>query len=354
MTGIIAVVRVFGGLIFFHELGHFLVARGFGMGVKTFSLGFGPALWARTRGKTRYQVAAVPLGGYVSLVGEQSAAELPPGFSAEESFALRPAWQRFLVIAAGSVFNLLLAWLLCWGMVWVNGRSFVPPIVGEILEATPAADSALRVGDRIVSIDGESIERWAQLSAQIQSSAGKNLKITAQRPDAGFVTFQVTPALLRQTNAKGETLEYWGLGIKPGEAERREFGFLASAREGMTDAGGMVVFIWKVFTDLIAGRVGFDNVGGPVLIAQAIYTQADHGFVGVLMLAALISVNLGVLNLLPVPVLDGGHLAFLLVEMAAGRPVPPRVQERAALVGLFLLLFLMVAATYNDIMRFFS
>jgi regulator of sigma E protease len=205
-----------------------------------------------------------------------------------------------------------------------------------------------------VSIDGESIERWAQLSAQIQGSAGKTLEITAQRPDAGFVSFQATPALLRQTSAEGETREYWGLGIKPEEPEHREFGFLASAREGMAEAGGMVVFIWKVFTDMIAGRVGFDNVGGPILIAQAIHTQADHGFVGVLMLAALISVNLGVLNLLPVPVLDGGHLTFLLVEMAAGRPVPPKVQERAAFVGLFLLLFLMVAATYNDIMRFFD
>ena len=354
MTGTIAVILVFGGLIFFHELGHFLMARCFGVGVKTFSLGFGPALWARKRGKTLYQVAAVPLGGFVSMVGERDDAELPQGFGPEESFALRSAWQRFLIIAAGSAFNLLLAWFVCWGLGWTNGRSFIPPVVGAIQEGAPAAESPLRVGDRIVSINGESIVRWAELSPLIQRGGGNPLEITVQRPDDSVLTFSATPVLLKQTTPEGNTLEYWGMGIRPGKEERREFGFLTSASEGMAEAGGMVAYTWKAFADLVSRKVAFDNVGGPILIAQAIYRQADYGIVSVLMIAALISVNLGVLNLLPIPVLDGGHLLFLLVEMAAGRPVPPRMQERAMFVGLFLLLLLMVAATYNDVMRFFS
>lgn len=354
MIGGIAVVLVFGGLIFFHELGHFLVARGMGMGVKTFSLGFGPALWSSKRGNTVYQVAAVPLGGFVSLVGERDDAEIPKGFTPQESFALRPAWQRFLVIAAGSVFNLLLAWLICWGLVWINGRNFVPPVIGEIVEGSAAIESPLQAGDRIVSIDGQNIGRWSEMPQIIQRGGGKTVIVTARRTDETLITFSITPTLLKQTTPDGQTLEHWGMGIKPGDPVREEYGFLASACEGLLEAGNMVAFTWRAFGDLVSRKVAFDNVGGPILIAQAIYTQVDYGLVSVLMIAALISVNLGVLNLLPIPVLDGGHLLFLLVEMIVRRPVPARVQEKAMIVGLFLLLFLMVAATYNDVMRFFS
>lgn len=354
MIGTIAIILVFGGLIFFHELGHFLIARVFGMGVQTFSLGFGPALVSFTRGKTRYQVAALPLGGFVSLVGESESAEIPEGFTEEESFSLRPAWQRFLVILAGPVFNLLLAWFICWGLMWTGGREFLPPVIGEIIAESAAAESPLREGDHIVSIDGVQVSRWLDIAPLIQKGGGENVLITARQPDGALLTFSVTPRKVSQTTPEGQTLESWAIGIKAGQAEHQEFGFFASAREGVIEAGRMASVIWTALGDLVTRKVAFENVGGPILIAQAIYTQAEYGLASVLMLGAFISVNLGVLNLLPIPVLDGGHLIFLGVEMLGRRPVPKKIQEKAMIFGLFLLLFLMAAATFNDVMRFWS
>ncbi|MDL2216574.1 RIP metalloprotease RseP [Desulfovibrio sp. OttesenSCG-928-M14] len=353
MIGTLAVIIVFGALIFFHELGHFCVARSFGMGVKTFSLGFGPALFSFKRGQTLYQVAAVPLGGFVALVGESATADMPEGFTHKDSFSLRPAWQRFLVIAAGPVFNLVLAWIICWGLMYAGGRNFIPPVVGEVLENSAAAQSPLEKGDRILSIDGVTVSRWLDIPPLVQRGQGKSLVIVVEKPDLNTVVFSIAPTQLTQTTADGEVIESWGIGIRAGEAERQSFGFVESAREGMFEAANMVTYTWRALTDLVTRQVAFDNVGGPILIAQAIYKQADHGLLSVLMIAALISVNLGILNLLPVPVLDGGHLIFLMTEMLVGKPVPARVQEKAMLVGLFLLLGLMVAATFNDVMRFF-
>ena len=351
MIGTIAVILVFGGLIFFHELGHFLVARVFGMGVKTFSLGFGPAVLSFKRKKTRYQVAAVPLGGFVSLVGESADAEIPEEFTPEESFSLRPAWQRFLVIAAGSGFNLLLAWLICWGLVWVNGRTEMTPVVGEILEGSAASSSPMQVGDRILSLNGKAIRVWTEMPPIVQENQGKPLVVVISRPDDSSLTFSIEPRLIKQTLPNGEEIENWGMGIRQ---SRHVYGFFQSAWEGLAEARDMVTFTWNALADLVSRKVSFDNVGGPILIAQVIYKQADHGLISVFMIAALISVNLGLLNLLPIPVLDGGHLVFLLVEMIIRRPVPPAVQEKAAIVGLFALISLMIAATLNDVIRFFN
>ena len=354
MIGTIAVVLVFGGLIFFHELGHFAAARAFGMGVKTFSLGFGPSLFSFKRGKTTYQVAALPLGGFVSLVGESADADIPEEFTNEESFSLRPAWQRFLVILAGPVFNLVLAWFICWGIMWTNGREVLPPVVGEIIADSPAAESPLRPGDTILALDGVKISRWMEISPLVQRAEGKPLVVAAEQPDGTTVTFTVTPERISQTTPEGHTVEGWAMGIKAGPVEVHEYGFFASAKEGAVEAGRMASVIWNALGDLISRKVAFDNVGGPILIAQAIYTQTEYGIASVLMLAALISVNLGVLNLLPIPVLDGGHLIFLTVEMLGRRPVPVKVQEKAMFAGLALLLFIMLAATFNDVMRFWS
>lgn len=354
MLGTLAVILVFGGLIFFHELGHFLVARFFSIGVKTFSLGFGPTLFSFQGRQTRYQVAALPLGGFVSLVGESSDADLPEGFTKKDSFALRPAWQRFCVILAGPVFNLALAWFICWGLMWTNGRTFVPPVVGDIVVDSPAAASPLQTGDRIMTIDGTRIDKFTEMPLIVQRSQGKDLVITAKRPDGDMLTFTLTPKEMTRKGADGKDVTAWGIGITNGDAEHQSFGFFEAATEGMHEARKMVRITWNALSDLVTRNVAFENVGGPILIAQTIYKQADYGIVSVLLLGAFISVNLGVLNLLPVPVLDGGHLVFLAVEMVVRRPVPVALQEKAMIFGVFLLISLMIAATFNDVMRLFS
>ncbi|MDR2124440.1 MAG: RIP metalloprotease [Desulfovibrio sp.] len=352
MAGVAAVVLVFGGLILFHELGHFIAARALGIGVKTFSLGFGPVLFSFARGKTLWQLAALPLGGFVSLVGETDTAEIPEGFSEREHFALRPARERFLVIAAGPLFNLVLAWLICWGLLYVNGRNFIPPVVGGILDGGAAASSPLRVGDRILSLDGTAVHRWQDIAPLVRQAGGREIVVAAQRPDGGTVIFSLTPRPLPAADTGGKGARPLGLGISAaGQTEREELSFLQSLPGGLSEACNMAVYTWNALTDIASRRVSFDNVGGPILIAQAIYKQADRGVADVLMLAALISVNLGILNLLPIPVLDGGHLLFLTAEMATRRKLPEHVREKAVLAGLALLIALVGAATFNDLTR---
>lgn len=350
MFGTVSVILVFGFLIFFHELGHFLLARAFGIGIRTFSLGFGPVLFSRVVGRTRYQVAALPLGGFVSIVGETADAEIPDDFSEKESFSLRPAWQRALVLAAGSVFNLLMAWIICWGLIWANGINEVPPVVGEVMADSPAAASPLRAGDRILSLDGEPISRWEEIPLFMRLNQDKPVAFVVE---GGGETrsFSITPVLQKYT-IEGKAFESWGVGIRAGEEViHKDLSFFESAVAGMDKSAEMAGLIWKGLGNLLTGKESAKNLGGPILIVQTIYEQSSEGLIHLLLITAIISVNLGILNLLPIPVLDGGHIFFLLIETVIRRPVPPAIQEKALIGGLCLLLAVMVFATYNDITR---
>lgn len=351
MLGTLSVLLVFGGLIFFHELGHFLVARSFGMGVKTFSLGFGPSIVSFRRGKTRYQIAALPLGGFVSLVGETADAEIPEPFTEKDSFSLRPAWQRFLVIAAGSVFNLLLAWFICWGVIWTVGRMEIQPVVGEIEPSSYAAASGLMPGDRILAFNGRSVSRFEQLPIYMMGNGEGDVVLKVERDAGSTREITVKPTLLEREIDENTTAKFWSLGIRSLPGEHKTYSFFGAMGEGLVEARYQFVTTWYTFIDLVSRKLAFDNVMGPVGITKTIYEQSQRGMLQLFVLAAFISVNLGLLNLLPIPVLDGGHLAFLLVEMVIRKPVPQFVQEKAAMIGLFLLLALFLGATYNDLMR---
>ncbi len=382
---VIAVSLVLGGLIFFHELGHFAVARSLGMGVSTFSLGFGPKILKHKWGKTEYALSLVPLGGYVALVGEQDDSELPEGFTKEESFSLRPAWQRLLVVAAGPVANMLLAWLLCWILAFGWGTPQLLPQVGGLVENGPAAKAGVQAGDTIVSIDGQAINDWGDMTHAIARSDGQPLSIVLQRPakiavtapegdsqaahdaapadsagvasgqgsaPATMLTVEITPEMSVRKTIFGEDEKAWLVGIRNTGAVRLvEHGFWGSAGAGAAQASDMLALTWKSFVKLIERVVPLDQVGGPIMIMQMVSKQAHEGIAGVLALAALISINLGVLNLLPIPVLDGGQIVFCLWEMIFRRPINARVQEYAMRAGLALLVGLMLLATYNDIWR---
>lgn len=348
---IFAVVLVFGALIFFHEMGHFLVARFFSIGVKTFSLGFGPRLLAFTRGKTTYQLAAIPLGGFVSIVGETRDAELPEPFTKEESFALRPAWQRLLVIAAGSVFNLLLAWIIIWGVLFANGKVEIDPVVGMVGENSPAAHAGLRPGDRINAINGAPITDFSQILYRLYQNGEKPAAVTIAREGQEPFTLSLTPVKVREDLGSGNKVDRWVIGISSTQPRIVELSFFEAALQGADSAAKMVSATWQGLSGLMTKKVGLDSMSGPVGITQTIYKQAEHGLVQLLMFTALISVNLGILNLLPIPVLDGGHLFFISLEMIFRKPVPPRIQERAMMIGIALLLSLMIFATFNDVSR---
>ncbi len=345
MIGAIAVVLVLGGLIFFHELGHFLAARMLRMGVKTFSLGFGPRLFSFKHGRTCYQVACLPLGGYVSLVGEEKKDEIPEGFSTRDSFSLRPAWQRFIVIIAGSVFNLLLAGFIYWGLFWSSGLFTNEPIAGEIQAESPAARSGIITGDRIISINGHAIQAWHEISPTIQKLGGGPLVFDIQRNNVPLSLTVVPESRPSQLNPKEKV---WIVGMLP---ELTRLSFFSAARYGFEETGRIIALTGNGFCQLIQRSASLKEVAGPVGIAQMISRQSDHGISSVLALAALISINLGILNLLPIPVLDGGHALFLVLEMIFRRPIPRRIQDVTTKVGLLFLLGLMILALYNDIMR---
>jgi regulator of sigma E protease len=353
VTSILAVVLVLGGLIFFHELGHFVVARGLGMGVSVFSLGFGTRLFGFTRGKTDYRVCAFPLGGYVQLVGESPDAELPEDFTPEESRSRRPPWQRMLVGLAGPVFNFLLAWFIFWGLAYSQGVQEMLPVIGQVTNSSAAEEAGIVPGDRIVEIDGQPIEVWDDLVERIEANQGNPMLVTVVR-GREMIPLEITPRLQEKRNLFGEIKIVPMFGIAPsGEFSSRDLGLLDAAVQGGRQiwevSGLMVTGIVK----LIERVIPWTDMGGVILISEMIHREAQSGLVNLLALTALISINLGILNLLPIPVLDGGHILFFFLETITGRPLSPKVQQAALKIGMMLLLMLMIVATFNDILRHF-
>jgi len=350
---VLAVVLVLGGLIFFHELGHFIANRAMGIGVVTFSVGMGPRLWGFKRGKTEYRLSWLPFGGYVAAVGEYNDEVEELGFTQEEAVCNRPAWQRMIMAFAGPFANLIIAWLVYWGLAMAPGVAVPLPEVGVIQTGSPAEAAGMQVGDLILSMDGQPLDSWEQVPLLVSNSQGRQICVTVRRGEE-TLTLNMTPAKSERTNLFGEKESAWLIGIQPSHAVRHEpLGFGAAAVQGLGQTWHMIDFTLTSLKKLITGSVGAENVGGPILIAQAIGSQVQHGMESLLLMAALISVNLGLLNLLPVPVLDGGLILFCLIETIIRRPVPEKVQEISMRVGVALLLALMVFATYNDIMRWF-
>jgi len=275
------------------------------------------------------------------------------GFTPEEAVSNRPAWQRLILAFAGPFANLLLAWLIYWGVTFATGLAVTLPVVGGVMADSAAQEAGLEPGDTIVSIDGRPVDAWAQVPQYVGESGGKTLSVEILRGDETR-TVSMTPRRMARTNLFGEEESAWLIGVQAGDAVRYEpKGFWASAKLGLESTWSMIDLTLTGLKKLITGSVPADSVGGPILIAQMLGGQAQVGLVPLLLLAALISVNLGLLNLLPVPVLDGGMILFCLIEMIIRRPVPEKIQERAMQAGVALLVLVMVFATFNDVMRWF-
>lgn len=340
-------VLVLGVLIFVHELGHFLVAKRAGVSVLKFSLGFGPKIAGFTRGGTEYLLSAIPLGGYVKMLGEDPKEEVA---DLERSFSAKPIGWRSLIILAGPGSNFLLAIAIFW-VVFMVGVPTLTTKVGEVMEGFPAREAGLLRGDRIVGIEGQPIEKWEELAKQIHQSPGRPVRLTVEREGQRF-DLAVAPKATKQKNLFGEEQEIGLLGIAPAEE------FLTERTNPITAFGRAVyktydlsVLILVTFGKLLQGVVPAKTIGGPLLVAQMAGEQARLGILNLLFFTALLSINLAILNLLPIPILDGGHLFFALIEAARGKPVSLKKREMAQQVGLVLLVALMIFAFYNDIFR---
>ena len=446
MTTIISFVVVIGILILIHELGHFFVARWTGVGVERFSIGFGPVL-LRWRGKeTEYCLSAIPMGGYVKMLGEENPLEggaaMP--YDPKKAFALKPLWARFLIVFAGPGMNFVLAAIIVAVVLATAGRPVWPAVVGRVADDTPAAAAGLKSADTIVAVNGRSVKYWEDVDRAVAASNGKPLELAVKRGET-TQTITVTP---KQTTIQDpilrESKTTWDIGAgpqsvpqissvspgspaekaglqggdvvlrvggrpvftaedlvqairsKPGEAlpieiqrenRRLTLTVTPNVEEEKTPSGetikvgriqagigskavsfvaydpfsavwhgavwtkDMTVITVKGFWKLVVGTIDRSNIGGPIQIASMAGQQAREGLAPLAMFTAIISVNLAVLNLLPVPMLDGGHLFFFIIEAVLGRPLSLRKREAAQQLGFVLLMLLMVYALYNDLVR---
>lgn len=351
VISIVAAVIVLGFLITFHELGHFLVAKRTGVGVLKFSIGFGPRLIGRRVGRTEYVVSAIPLGGFVKMIGEDPEEEMAPADRAI-AFQLQPLWKRMAIVLAGPGANLLFAFL-AFSLVFAVYGARLPSDaakVGGIIEEMPAAAAGLKAGDVITAVSGTPVTKWDNLSEAIRASGGQRITLTVRRDEA-TLEVPVTPQAKEEKNIFGETTgTAYVIGIERG-FDQEHVGVLTAIGMGAKQTGWWVETLLVSIAKMFQGKIPAKDIGGPILIVQAAGQQARLGLEYLLNFMAVISVNLGVLNLLPIPVLDGGHFLFFGAEAVLRRPLDIRHREIAQQVGLVLLISLMAFAFYNDIAR---
>jgi len=441
---ILAAIVVLGILIFVHEFGHFLVAKRSGVGVLKFSLGFGPKLVGVKRGETEYLLSVLPLGGYVRMIGEDPADQSAEAADPARSFSQKSVATRARIILAGPLANLLLPVVIFWGVFAIVGQPYFLPVVGTPDPGSTAAQAGLLPGDRVQALNGVRIERWTDVDAAIQASAGKPLDFTVARDGRNF-DVRLAPRALMTQDIFGQETQTWDVGLHPlvssqigqvlpghvaeqaglrsgdriialngtsvveweqlaktihespgkpvrltVERDGRRFDVLVTPRltkqqtasgeeeivligigpaaeshyqrlnpvtalvAGAKKTAELSVLIVQGFVKLIQAKISPKTIGGPILIGQMAGEVIQRGPVELLSFTALLSINLAILNLLPIPVLDGGHLLFSLIEWLRGKPVSLRKREIAQQVGMVLLVGLMIFAFYNDITRWMA
>jgi len=351
-TSILSFIIVLGVLIFFHEFGHFLIARFFGVGVEKFSLGFGPRLIGKKVGITDYRISAIPLGGYVKMVGEEPDAEIDP----EEiplSFTHKHVAKRMLIVAAGPVFNILLAVIIFFGIFLSSGTFVLKPSVGSVKPGSPAFSAGLEKGDLITAINASEINSWDAMAEIINGSKGKVIRLAVRRGDS-TQNFSLAPEQVTTKNIFGEDIQRYIIGITAsGESYSKDLNLFQAFSESLLQTYRVTELMVVIIAKLITGDISTDTLGGPIMIAQMAGDSAKAGIGSLISFIALISINLAIINLLPIPVLDGGHLLFFSIEAIKGSPVSIKVREIAQQIGLFLLILLMILVFYNDISRIF-
>lgn len=352
MTTVLSFILVLGILVFVHELGHFLLAKKLGVGVLTFSLGFGPKILWKRIGETQYQIAAVPLGGFVKLLGENPEEEVREELRSR-SFSNQPVWKRALIIAAGPFFNFFLA-IVLFSTINLFGIPYSPPKVGEVNPGLPAEAAGLKKGDLILSIDGEDLKKWEDLSLKIRKSQGKELTLKVKR-NGETLEMKVTPKPSTMKNLFGEEVHTYVIGIThSGEVLIEKVNPLVAIGNGWIQTYQGIKLTVVGIIKLIQRVIPAKTIGGPILIAQMAGEQAKRGLLSLVLFMAILSINLGVINLFPIPILDGGHFIFLGLEAVLRRPISIKKMEIAQQIGLILIILLMLFAFYNDLIRIIS
>jgi regulator of sigma E protease len=342
--GIFTAIIILSFLIFFHELGHFTLARFFGVQVNVFSIGFGKKLFSRQIGKTLWTISAIPLGGYVQMKGQNDADPSQSSYD-EDSYAVKKPWQRILILLAGPFANFFLAFLLYLSIATIGIPTHLADI-GSVSKESPALQAGLQKGDKILKINGQSIRFWKEISPAINQSP-KQVSLMIERNQT-LITLQLTPKLIDDKDMFGEDIQRPIIGISPLGTKKTFTEAITYAWEQTQKASEM---IYKNIQNMLTGVIGTEQIGGIISIVDVTADASNASFIALLFFTALISINLGILNLLPIPALDGGHIMFNLYEMFTGKTASEQVMMTLTLIGWGLLLSLMMLGLYNDIHR---
>ena len=344
-------------LVVVHEGGHYLAGRFFGVKIDAFAFGFGRELFGfNDRRGTRWRFNLVPLGGYVKFTGDMNAASQPdPALSAlptaerEALFLFKPLWQRAIIVAAGPLINFAFAILILAGVYLALGHPSTPPVVSAVLPGGPAATAGIAPGDRIIAVDGSSVARFEDIASAAMISSGSPMQVEFAR-DGVVRSVVITPRIVESVDRFGGVVRHGRLGIaRSGEQVVERVGPFAALRYGAVDTWGITVSIARTLRQIVMGERSLDELGGPIKTGQVTGQQASLGVLSFIVFMAFFSINLGFINLVPIPMLDGGHLLLYAVEAVRRQPIGAKVQEWAFMSGFAAIMTLMVVLTWNDL-----
>ena len=356
---VLAFVAVIGPLVFVHELGHYLVGRWCGVKAEAFSIGFGPELfaWVDKRG-TRWRVAALPLGGYVRFKGDMNAASMTdpawlqmPAKERAESFPAKPLWQRAAIVAAGPAINFLFAILIIATFAFVHGESRTPAVAGVVEQGSAADAAGIQVGDRILSFNGRAMDTYTDMVMYTRIRPGEPVDVVIDR-GGKRLEIQTRIGAVMEDDGFGQQYRVGRLGIGASDPVVERVGLLRAPVVAIERTGQIVRTMVETLGQIVTGGRSVKELGGPLKIAQVSGQAATLGLESFIFFAALISINLGFINLLPIPMLDGGHLLFYGIEAVQRRPVSAQAQEWAYRSGLAVLMAMMLLVTFNDLSSF--
>ena len=346
--GILVALLVLSILIFFHELGHFTAARYFGVQVDVFSIGFGKKLYSKTIGKTQWSISAIPLGGYVKMKGQDDTDPTAISYD-EDSYNVKKPWQRIIILLAGPFANFLLAFLLYFAIANIGVPKLLP-YIGEVGKDTPAFSAGVSKEDKVLQINGKNIRFWEEIGESINGTQ-EDITLIVERGDR-LITLLLAPKIIEDKNIFGETITRRIIGISPlGKQTTVHYGMIDGLGYAWEETKQASLMIVQSVQKLITGVVGADKLGGIITIVDVTAEASSAGILALFFFTALISVNLGVLNLLPIPALDGGHVMFNLYEIITGRSASEQAMMYMTIIGWAILISLMMLGLYNDINR---
>ncbi|MDG1287799.1 MAG: RIP metalloprotease RseP [Rickettsiales bacterium] len=356
---ILSFVFVLSVIVFIHEFGHYIIARWCGVKIEVFSIGFGKEIFGfNDKAGTRWKFSLLPLGGYVKMFGDQGAASTPDGKALKKmtkkqkavSFHFKPLWKKALIVAGGPLFNFLTTIAVFTWFAFNNGITSTEPFIGEVIKESAAQEAGLRKGDRFLSINGEKIEVFHDIPMQIMTNLGTKINAEIQRGEK-TLTFSIIPRVIKTTDAFGNEVEQPLIGIRSQKITFKDVGVVQAVKHSVTRTWDICGATLQVLGQLITGQRGTEQLKGPIGIAQMSGQATDAGVSTVLWFIALLSANLGLVNLLPIPMLDGGHLLYYTVEAANGKPMAQKFQEYGYKLGLVTLVSLMAFTIVNDIVQ---